>query len=756
MITVSAVMDFINTYKSEHAVAKLVARVVTTATVIRDGEAHEIKLRELVPGDVVSLSAGDIIPADCQVIEADDFFVDQSALTGESFPVEKITGRGKNPNAEITLADKSIVFMGTSAVSGFAKVLVVNTGRMTKFGGVAERLSEVSPQTDFEKNIRSFSLLVLRLTILMVIFVFVANTLVGRDMLESFIFAVAIAVGLTPELLPVIMTVSLSKGSLEMAKSDVIVKNLSAIESFGSMNILCTDKTGTLTQNKIELVTYIDYLGKTSEESLRCAYLSSIYHTGVTNPLDTAIKEYKKLKVSDYKKIDEIPFDFERRRGSMVVEKNGKRTLITKGAPESIFDICTSYLEGDKQHNLSGEVKKIIKAKFEELSQEGLRVLALAEKEVEFGRSIYLNTEEKALTFIGFVTFFDPAKPGMRSVIDSLENLKIEIKILTGDSEILTQKICKDVNVPWKGIVTGDNLRKMSDPELIEAVQKSTIFARIDPEQKEKIIRVLKDAGNVVGYLGDGINDAPALRAADIGISVDNAVDIARETADIILVKKSLEVLKQGVIDGRKTFQNTLKYILMVLSSNFGNMFSMMGASAFLPFLPMLPQQILLNNFLYDSSQFSLTIDNVDPESIQGPPRWDLTFIKKFMLVFGSISSVFDFLTYGILLLVFRLGESQFQSGWFIESIATQVFVIYFIRTRKLAFIQSSPSAIVIINTILVVLIAWMIPFSTLGRLFSFGLLPVKVIISISALVVTYFGVTEVVKHYFFKVIKNH
>jgi len=726
MVFISGVLDFTNTYRSEKAVEKLVKKVTSTATVIRNGKEKEVHLKDIVPGDIVVLSAGDIIPADCKLLDADNFFVNQSALTGEAFPVEK---KADDP-----------VLMGTNVVTGRAKAIVEKTGLSTEFGRIAESLETAPPETDFEKNIKNFSYFILRLTFVMVSFVFIANALLGRDLLESFLFAVAIAVGLTPELLPIIMSVSLSRGSIEMSKKEVIVKNLSSIESFGSMDILCTDKTGTLTQNKIALIKYVDGYGNISEGTLLHAYLGGVFHTGVKDFFNNAIREYKKLDIKGYEKVYEIPFDFDRRRESMIVKIEGEHIMITKGAPEDILSISVT----DKA------MRDKFSDTFASLSRDGFRVLAVAQKEVASGNVIYSKEEEKDMSFLGFVAFLDPPKKDVKDTIEELIALGIEVKILTGDSEILTEKICREIGLKYSNVITGEQLSALSEHEFKKTVLNTTIFSRVHPDQKEKIIIALKKAGKVTGFLGDGINDAPSIKAADVGISVNNAVDVAKETADIILTRKSLRVLKEGVIEGRKTLQNTMKYIMMGLSSNFGNMFSMMGASLLLPFLPMLPSQVLLNNFLYDVSQLSLSTDSVDKESIKSPPHWDMNFIKRFMYVFGPISSIFDFLTFGMLLYVFKLTQGAFQTGWFLESIATQVFVIYMIRTKKLPFLESSPSKLVLLNTLLAVSVAWVIPYTPLGGIFNFGRISSHVLASIAGIVLIYLLLVELAKRIFY------
>ncbi|KKR48976.1 MAG: Mg2+-importing ATPase [Candidatus Magasanikbacteria bacterium GW2011_GWC2_40_17] len=744
MVFVSAVLDFFNTFKSEKAVDKLINRVVTTATVWRDGQKKEVVLKKIVPGDIIELTAGDIIPGDGRLLEAKDFFVNQAALTGESFPVEKKSEKG----------EESMILMGTSVIAGRAIMEVEKTGRFTKYGEIAERLEAGSLETEFAKGLRRFSYFILRITFVLVFIVFTANYFLGRGFFDSFLFALAIAIGLTPELLPMIVSVALSHGSLKMAKKDVIVKNLLAIENFGGMNVLCTDKTGTLTKDKITLIKNIDILGEEKDDVFLYAYLSSMFHTGVINPLDKAIKEYKKLDIDDFKKIDEIPFDFMRRRNSVVVEKDGRRWLISKGAPENMWELCQGVWE---KPNLS-TINLIEKGQetYQKLSADGFRVLAVAIKEITDFNDVYEKDVEDDLIFVGFAAFLDPPKETVKEAIGSLEKLGVEIKILTGDSAILTQKICRDINLVIKGTLTGEQMEKMTEEELLPVVGRTTIFARVNPIQKEKIILLLKKNNVTVGYLGDGINDAPALKAADVGISVNNAVDVAKETADIILLKKSLDVLKDGIIEGRKTFQNTLKYIMMGLSSNFGNMFSMTFVSFLLPFLPMLPAQILLNNFLYDMSQLSLATDTVDEEAVKKPLRWNLPFIRKYMLIFGPISSLFDFITFGVLFWFFHFGEKQFQTGWFIESLATQVFVIYVIRTQKIPFLRSRPSFLLFFNTLLIVIIAWALPYLPLGSYFSFTPLPLFALISIVIIVIAYLILTEFLKCLFFNKSLRH
>jgi P-type Mg2+ transporter len=751
MVMLSGIMDFLNTYKSELVAEKLLAKVTTTATVLRDGERREIEFKNIVPGDVIFLSAGDVIPADGFVIEADDFFVNQSALTGESFPAEKIPGKDSGDSSGSPAESHSAIFMGTSVVTGFATAVVEKAGSQAEFGKIAERLAAEEPETDFEKGIKKFSYFVMRLTFVMVAFVFFANAFFGRGMLESFLFAIAIAVGVTPELLPVIMSVSLSHGSVKMSKLGVVVKNLSSVQNFGSMNVFCTDKTGTLTEDKIVLMKCIDFAGNESEEVFLHAYLDSSFHTARQSPLDAAIQNHRKMDLAEWEKIDEIPFDFERKRESVVAEKAGARHLITKGAPEDMIAICDFMRESDKISAFGEKERYAALERFEKLSSDGFRVLAIAVKDMDGDtRVVYDRADEAGMTFLGFAAFLDPPKKTAGEAVQDLHALNVEIKILTGDNELLAERICREIGLQVKGVLTGADMAGLTEKELEIRAAKTTLFARVNPGDKERIISALRRAGNVVGYLGDGINDAPALKAADVGISVNNAVDVAKETADLILLTKSLHVLKDGIEEGRKTFQNTMKYIKMGLSSNFGNMFSMMGASAFLPFLPMLPSQILLNNFLYDMSQTTLPSDATDDEDIKRPLKWNLAHLQKYMGVFGLVSSVFDFLTFFALWWFFKLSESQFQTGWFIESIATQVFVVYVIRTKRIPFLQSKPSKWLALSTALVVVIAWVIPLLPIGHLFGFTRLPGYILVCTAAIVFIYLIVAESIKRLFY------
>ncbi|MEM4980407.1 MAG: magnesium-translocating P-type ATPase [Candidatus Bathyarchaeia archaeon] len=749
IILLSAILDFYQESMAERAAEKLREKVATTATVLRDGVKREVKLTEIVPGDIIYLSAGDIVPADSRLIAAKDLFVNQSALTGESFPVEKIATPIESPTPSIE-GWRNYLFMGTSIVSGTAMAVAVRTGGRTEYGRIAERLAKRAPETEFERGIKGFGLMMMQVTFLLVIFVFFVNALYKRDVLESLLFSVALAVGLTPELLPMIISVNLAKGSIAMAKRGVIVKRLISIENFGSMDVLCADKTGTLTENRIKLVLHIDVEGEEDEKVLLYSFLNSYYQTGLKSPLDDAILAYRDIDIGYFKKIDEIPFDFVRKRVSIVVEHGGQRSLITKGAPEEILRICSRYELKDVAFEMTEEARGRIGRKYCELSADGFRVLAVAHKALQDGRTIYSADDEKDLTLIGFVAFLDPPKETAREALQLLRKAGVELKIVTGDNELVTKKVCEHLGFEIKGVVLGSEIAQMHDDALSRVVEEANIFARVTPAQKDRIINALKANGHVVGFLGDGINDAPSLKSADVGISVDNAVDVAKESADIILMRKDLRVLQEGVLEGRKTFGNTMKYIMMGTSSNFGNMFSVAGASLFLPFLPMLPIQILLNNLLYDFSQFTIPTDDVDPEYIERPKRWDIAFIRRFMAFLGPVSSLFDFLTFFIMLLVFQATEPLFQTAWFLESLCTQTLVIFSIRTRRVPFYRSRPSGPLVLSTLAIVGSALILPFTPLGPLFGFVKPPPTFFAALAALIGAYMALTEVVKKWFY------
>jgi Mg2+-importing ATPase len=765
IVFISVILDFYQEHKAENAAEMLKEAVTTTATVVRDGSKQEIKLHDVVPGDVVYLSAGDITPADARVISAKDLFINQSALTGESFPVEKTP-------AVVTVKDPTItewnnyLFMGTSVVSGTATAMVVKTGGLTEYGKIAKKLVEKAPETEFEKGIKNFGFFIMQITILLVLFVFMVNALLHPDtegILTALLFAVALAVGLTPELLPMIITINLSRGGIAMSKKGVIVKRLPSIENFGSMNVLCTDKTGTLTENKITLVLHVDPEGNDDDKVLLYSYLNSFYQTGLKSPLDEAILVHEKIDVTGYQKIDEVPFDFVRRRVSVVVENDRQRFFIAKGAPEEILKVSSFCEIGGLPVDLTEELREKAEQKYYDLSSEGFRVLGVAYKKLKEEKSVYSVNDERDMVFMGFVAFLDPPKETAKESLRLLTKEGIELKILTGDNEQVTRKTCEGLGFEIKGVALGNEISQMSDEALARIVEEDNVFARVTPVQKDRIITLLKSNGHVVGFMGDGINDAPSLKTSDVGISVNNAVDVAKESADIILLKNDLTVLGRGVLEGRKTFGNTMKYVMMSVSSNFGNMFSVAGAALILPFLgfdflPMLPIQILLNNLLYDISQSAITTDKVDREYVEKPKRWDIDYIRSFMISLGPVSSLFDFLTFFIMMfffLPFVAFEQQaplFQTAWFVESLITQTFIIFAIRTRKSPFWKSKPGKYLVFSSLAIIALAVIIPFTAFGEIyFKFTPLPLEFFAILAGLVVAYLGVGEVAKYWFYK-----
>ena len=756
----SAVIDFVNSYKSAQAAEALREKVTITAAVMRGGELKERNMREVVPGDIFSLEAGDLVPADGIVIDARDFFLNEGVLTGESSPVEKEPRDGSNAGtrAKNTAAQNSnVIYLGTSVVSGKATVVAVATGMNTKVGTIAGKLVKPDQPTEFEKNIKDFSLFIFRITLFLVLAVILLNIFfLRRDPLQIFIFAVAIAVGLTPELLPLIVTSNLAKGALRMSEHGVIVKKLAAIHNFGSVDVLCTDKTGTLTEDRIALIRCLDPFGGESEDTFFWGYVSSMHLTGVRGVLDKAIEEFKErskaLGAGKWEKVDEIPFDAERRIESVIV-KNGatKTVLISKGAPEEILKNATHYGAPGKEKRMTAVMRAKISKEYDGLSADGFRVLAVGAKEVPRKTVAYKKEDEKETSFVGFLAFLDPPKKTVKDTLARMAAHHVDMKIITGDNFLVTKHIAEEIGLPMMNPLTGDDLAKLDEHQLRHAVDGTNIFTRVNPEQKELIIRALRDNGHVVAYMGDGVNDVLSLKAADVGISVNNAVDIAKETADIILLNKGLSPIIDGIVEGRKTFANTFKYLQMALSSNFGNMFSMPIASVFLPFLPMTAPQILLNNFLYDSSQLAIPFDNVDPDFLERPKKFDIGFMKKFMYIFGPLSSIFDFITFGILLFVFHLGGAGFQTGWFLESIATQTLVVNIIRTRFSFWKNGGPSKILMFATFGAVAVAWGIAYSPLAPFMNFvhmGIGPVALII---AVVIVYLFAVEFAKKAFYR-----
>jgi Mg2+-importing ATPase len=721
IVLLSAAIDLSQTYRSQRAIEQLRKQVAPTATVQRAGEWKEIQRREVVPGDVVRLSAGDLVPADARLLVARDLYVLQASLTGESMPAEKeATGEPASTKADA----RNMVFLGTSVVSGTAMAEVIQTGARTAFGDIAARLAARPEETAFDKGLRKFSQLLARTVFFLVLFLIVASIARHRDVLQSLLFAVALAVGLTPEFLPMITSVTLSKGAVAMARKKVIVKHLPSIQNLGSLDVLCSDKTGTLTAGTMSLDRSLDPFGNPSPRALELAYFNSKFETGIRSPLDDVILHQPPPKTGDYTKCDEIPFDFERRRLSVVVERRSQRVLITKGAPEGIFPLLSGCeLEG-KVQPISEDSTKRIQQTSNELNSQGFRSLAVAYVEVP-ARANYSVADERNLILAGFLSFSDEPLPDAAQAVASLKQDGVELKVISGDNDLVTGHVCAQVGVDPGQIITGDDLDQMTDPALAHVAEETRVFARISPVQKNRILLAVKHNGHAVGFMGDGINDAPSLHAADVGISVSSAVDVAREAADVILVEPGLRVLHDGIVEGRKAFGNVMKYLLMGTSSNFGNMFSMAGASLFLPFLPMLPTQILLNNFLYDLSQLTIPTDNVDETYLQKPQHWDIGLIRNFMLFIGPISSIFDFLTFYVLLHFFHTSEAQFHTGWFVESLATQTLVLFVIRTAKNPF-RSRPSRPLLATCLASVAVGMYLPFSPLAGVLGFTPLPAK------------------------------
>jgi Mg2+-importing ATPase len=752
MALLSAALDAVQEHRAGRAAERLRASVAARCTALRDGRPIEILARDLVPGDVVLLSAGDLVPADARVLQARDCFVTQAALTGEPYPVEKHAG-SLGPDGGGLSEAVNAVFMGTSLVSGSAQVLVCRTGTATALGQIGTSLIAKPPATAFETGTRTFGLLILRLAVLMVLFVILVNATRHRPWLESFLFAVALAVGLTPELLPMVVSVTLSRGALRMAAKKVIVKRLAAVHDLGSMDVLCTDKTGTLTEARIRLERHLDPRGRETTRVLELVYLNSHFCTGLRSPLDEAILRHEECDPSGWSKVDEVPFDFERRRVSVLLDHaGGTRLLLVKGALETILELSTRY-EGDAPDDLpplDATARREMTARFEALGQEGFRVLGVAWKAAAAETAHATITDESGLVFAGFAAFEDPPKATAALALRALADSGVAVKVVTGDNELVTRHVCGEVGLPVTGLLTGAQIETMGDPALEVQAERSTLFCRVSPAQKNRVILALKRRGHVVGYLGDGINDAPSLHSADVGISVDGAVDVAKEAADLILLEPDLQVLHDGVLEGRRTFANIMKYLMMGTSSNFGNMFSMAGASLFLPFLPMRAGQILLNNFLYDVSEIPIPTDGVDAEFLRRPRRWDTHFIRNFMLAVGPVSSVFDFLTFYVMLHLFRAQKPLFQTGWFIESLATQVLVIFIIRTRGNP-LRSRPSPLLALTSLAVVIIGALLPFSPLGPELGFVPPPAGFFLALGAMVVVYLAGVELVKRAFYR-----
>jgi P-type Mg2+ transporter len=751
IVLMSAVLDTMQEFRAEEAAERLKVSVGLREQVLRDGQEVTVPGRDLVPGDVVLLAAGDLVPADGRLLEARDLVVNEALLTGESYPAEKHACDEGIDSPEITAASNA-AFMGCSVMNGSARLLVSGTGLTTQLGQISSTLRRAPPPSALEQGTHRFGMLIVRLTEILVLFVLLINLLFHRPWLESFLFAVALAVGLTPELLPMIVSVTLARGAIRMARVQVIVKRLGAIHDLGSMDVLCTDKTGTLTEARIGLARQVALSGADSERVLELAWLNSHFQAGLRNPLDTAILETGPPRGAGWVKIDEVPFDFQRRRVSVLVEHESHRLLITKGAPEDVIKLASRYEEPGKPEllPLDAAARTLAAKVFEGLSAGGFRAIGVAWRELEPDRIAATVADERDLVFAGFVVFFDPPKESAAAAIAALGAKGVRVKILSGDNERVTQHVCTELGIPITGLLTGTEIEALSDEALAARLDEVNLFCRVTPVQKNRIILGLRHRGHVVGFLGDGINDAPSLHSADVGISVDSAVDVAKDAADIILLQRDLGVLERGVSEGRRAFANIMKYIMMAMSSNFGNMFSMAGATLILPFLPMLPVQVLLNNLLYDVSEMPIPLDEVDSEITEKPEHWDMRFIRNFMLVLGPVSSVFDFLTFALLLLVFHADQALFQTGWFIESLATQVLVIFVLRTRRNP-LRSRPHPFLATTSAVMVGLAVVLPFTPLGAWFGFAPPSAVFLFAIAGLTVSYLLLAQSAKWAFYR-----
>jgi len=750
IVIISGLLSFWQEFSASNAVAKLLAIVQINVTVLRNKKQQDIRIEDIVPGDIVLLNAGDIVPGDCLMLESNDLFVDEAMLTGETYPVEKSV---EVLPVETALAKRTnTVWMGTHVVSGTAKVLVIFTAKDTEFGKVSERLKLKPLETEFERGIRRFGYFLGEVTLILVVLIFAINVYLHRPVLEAFLFSLALAVGLTPQLLPAIISINLAHGAKKMAEKKVIVKRLASIENFGSMNIICSDKTGTLTEGIVEVQAALDVSGEANDNVFQYAYQNAYYQTGFTNPIDAAIVKYKKIDLKGYKKQDEIPYDFLRKRLTIAVKHDNESIMITKGALVNILEVCTNAETKDGKIVGIASMQKQIQKNFEEFSNQGFRTLGIAYKKLSSNSPITKN-DEKDMTFVGFLTLFDPPKSNIAETIASLKKLGISLKIITGDNQLVAASLSKKMGLAENKIITGTQLRQLSDAALLRQVSSINVFAEIEPNQKERIIIAMKKAGNVVGYMGDGINDASALHAADVGISVDTGADVAKDAADIVLLEKDLSVLVEGVREGRTTFANTLKYVFMATSANFGNMFSMAGISLFIPFLPLLPKQILLTNLLTDFPEMTIATDNVDDEMVDHPRRWDIKAIRKFMITFGLVSSVFDYLTFGLLLLVLHANESQFRTGWFMESVISASMIVLVIRSRK-PFFKSKPGKYLLIATLSIAAITIIFPFTPLGNVFGFSPLSFTTYLLLMLIVALYIFAAEITKTVFYKIVK--
>ncbi|MDR5684473.1 MAG: magnesium-translocating P-type ATPase [Armatimonadota bacterium] len=748
IVLISGLLGYSQERGAATAVDKLLETVELKARVLRDGREVEVPTDEVVPGDVVLLGGGSGVPADCRLLTGRDLFVNEAALTGESFPVAKAPGVVPS---EAPLAGRSnALFLGTHVVSGSGRAVVVHTGRATEFGRISERLRLHPPVTEFERGLRHFGHLLLEVTLVLVIIIFALNVYLARPILDSFLFALALAVGLTPQLLPAITTVNLARGAQRMAERQVIVKRLSAIENFGSMDVLCSDKTGTLTEGRVRVHASLDVEGRPSERTLLYAYLNAVHQTAFRNPIDEAIRAHRTFSLDGWRKLDEVPYDFERKRLSVLVEHQGHVILITKGAVRKILEVCVAVEgPGGTARPLTDEARAAIEQRFAHLSAEGYRVLGVAIRRMDSAAAIGRDSEF-GMTFVGLLALADPPKPDVAHAVEALANLGVRLKVVTGDNVIVAARTAAQVGLSEPRVLSGEQLDRLSDEALPVRAQETDVFAEIEPNQKERVIRALRRAGHVVGYMGDGINDAPALHAADVSISVQGAVDVAKEAADIVLLERSLAVLEAGVREGRRTFANTLKYVFMATSANFGNMFSMAGASLLLPFLPLLPKQILLTNLLTDLPEMTIATDRVDADWIERPRRWDIGFIRRFMVVFGLLSSIFDYLTFGVLLWVLRAGPAEFRTGWFVESVVSATLIVLVLRSRG-RFFRTRPSGALLLATALVVAATVALPYTPLAAPFELVPLPPLFLVVLGVVVLAYVAGAELVKGWFYR-----
>ena len=749
IVLISGCLGFWQEKGAASAIKKLLAIVQIKVHVLRDGVATDTATAYIVPGDVLLLNAGDVIPGDCLLLESDNLFIDEAILTGESYPAEKLpgvlpvdTGLGQRTNA---------LWMGTHVQSGAAKAVVVATGQSTEFGKLSQHIKLKAPETEFESGIRHFGYLLMEVTLILVILIFAVNVYLHRPVIDSFLFALALAVGLTPQLLPAVISVNLAHGAKRMAEQKVIVKQLASIENFGSMNVLCSDKTGTLTEGVVHLKGTLDVTGNPSEKVALYAYLNSVFETGFNNPIDEAIRQNREYDLSGYKKLAEIPYDFHRKRLSLLTLEQGKTILITKGALTNVIEVCSTVEMGDGSQVAIDGLHSQIQNHYEEFSGQGFRTLGVAYKPMDNLTQLD-KTDETGMCLLGFLLFFDPPKPDCTETIQQLQDLGVTLKIITGDNHLVAATVAKQLGLAEHEILTGPQIRLMSEHALINKVKDVNLFSEVEPNQKERIIIALKKAGFVVGYMGDGINDVSALHAADVGISVDSAADVAKETAQIVLLEKDLGVLVQGVKEGRTTFANTLKYVFMATSSNFGNMFSMAGASLFLPFLPLLPKQILMTNLLTDFPEMTIASDNVDVDMVAKPRRWDISFIRKFMMTFGFVSSIFDFMTFGLLLLL-NASEDQFRTGWFLESVVSAASIVFVVRTSKPLF-KSRPGKLLVLATLSIVAITIALPYTPIAPLAGFVPLPLSWLGMLGGIVVVYIMTAELAKQFFYRLVK--